>query len=136
MMDQVMAKCEQGYLCAVCGSDVERITDSDLYLRFVVGMIHPELLHVSAERHIRCHPALAQFIVDASFQPPVVVDGPMDKRLMDPEFVRQREALVTRGYRRLHELEQLRPSILEYPLPEIVQKWADGPPIPMKLPKE
>ena len=32
-----MARCDQGYLCEVCGGDVEAITDSDLYLRYVLG---------------------------------------------------------------------------------------------------
>ena len=29
---KIMAKCEEGYLCDVCGGDVEAITESDLYL--------------------------------------------------------------------------------------------------------
>jgi hypothetical protein len=58
-----MAKCEEGYLCSVCGGDVEEITDSDLYLRFVIGLLDPETLHTTRERHIRCNPVLAQFIV-------------------------------------------------------------------------
>lgn len=62
-----MAKCEEGYLCAVCDGDVEAITDSDLYLRFVIGQLDPETLHTSRERHIRCNPVLAQFIVDPDF---------------------------------------------------------------------
>ena len=43
-----MAKCEEGYLCDVCGQDVAEITDSDLYLRYVVGMLDPEVLLVTA----------------------------------------------------------------------------------------
>ena len=62
-----MAKCEEGYLCDVCGGDVEEITDSDLYLRYVIGMLDPETLHTTRERHIRCNPVLAQFIVDDDF---------------------------------------------------------------------
>ncbi len=42
-----MAKCEEGYLCDVCGGDVEEITDSDLYLRFVIGLLDPETLHTT-----------------------------------------------------------------------------------------
>ena len=64
-----MALCEQGYLCEVCGGDVEGITDSDLYLRYVLGEVPPEKLHILRERHIRCNPALAQFIVDPAFEP-------------------------------------------------------------------
>ena len=59
-----MAKCDEGYLCEVCGKDVANLTESDLYLRYVIGMLDPEVLHTSPERHIRCNPALAQFIVD------------------------------------------------------------------------
>jgi hypothetical protein len=118
----VMAKCEQGYLCDVCGGDVGEITDSDLYLRYVIGWVHPETLHVSPERHLRCNPILAQFIVDPRFEP-VAVEGPMDKRRLDPNFVQQREQLVSRGYRRLHELRNDRPALLEYPLAEVIEAW-------------
>lgn len=115
-----MAKCDQGYICDVCGEEVEEIIESDLYLRFVIGMLDPEILHTSAERHICCHPSLAQFVVDERFSP-VVVDGEFDKRKMDEGFVQQREALVTRGWQRLHEIAQQDLSILEYPLPEVCQ---------------
>ncbi|MBX7165650.1 MAG: hypothetical protein K1X74_04820 [Pirellulales bacterium] len=117
-----MAKCETGYLCDVCGEDVGRITESDLYLRYVIGLVDPETLHTSAERHIRCNPTLAQFIVHDKFAP-VTIDGPLDKRTLDPEFVRQREELVTRGWVRLAELARQRPPIIEYPLPEVRQRW-------------
>src|SRR5437764_510005 len=33
-----MAACETGYLCEICGRDVEAITESDLYLRYVLGV--------------------------------------------------------------------------------------------------
>ncbi len=118
-----MAKCEEGYRCDVCGQDVEDITDSDLYLRYVIGMLDPETLHTTPERHIRCVPVLAQFIVDPRF-PPVAADGDFDKRHLDPPFVRQREQLVTRGWQRLAELRgQEGLSLLQYPLPEIQQQW-------------
>jgi hypothetical protein len=116
-----MAKCEEGYLCSVCGGDVEEIADSDLYLRFVIGMVDPETLHTTRERHIRCNPVLAQFIVDADFEP-VVVEGEFDKRKLDPQYVRQQEALVTRGYRRLREIAHLDLPIIDYPLPEVREK--------------
>jgi hypothetical protein len=120
-----MAKCEEGYLCDVCGQDVGEVTESDLYLRYVLGLIDPETLHTTAERHIRCNPALAQFIVDDDF-PPVVVDGDFDKRRLDPGYVRERDALVTRGWRRLREVAAGRfGSILDYPLPEVRGRWAD-----------
>ena len=113
-----MAKCEEGYLCDVCGGDVEELTDSDLYLRYVTGMLDPETLHTTRERHIRCNPTLAQFIVDEDFAP-MTVEGPFDKRLLDPAYVEQRQTLVTRGYRRLKELRGLDLPIIDYPLPEV-----------------
>jgi hypothetical protein len=113
-----MAKCEEGYLCEVCGGDVEEIVDSDLYLRFVIGMLDPETLHTSRERHIRCNPVLAQFIVHDDFEP-VLVEGDFDKRRLDAAYVRERETLVTRGYRRLREVAHLDLPIIDYPLAEV-----------------
>jgi hypothetical protein len=113
-----MAKCEEGYLCDVCGQDVAELTESDLYLRYVIGMLDPEVLHTTRERHIRCDPTLAQFIVDDDF-PPVRAEGAFDKRRLDPDYVREREALVTRGFRRLKEIAALDLPILDYPLPEV-----------------
>ena len=112
-----MAKCDEGYLCEICGEEVEDITDSDLYLRYVIGMIDPETLHTTPERHIRCNPALAQFILDDRFRD--IDAGQFAKEFLDPNFVRERESLVTRGWRRLLELRSIEElSILEYPLPE------------------
>ena len=113
-----MAKCEEGYLCGVCGGDVEEIWESDLYLRYVIGQLDPETLHTTRERHIRCNPVLGQFIVDADFEP-IVVEGEFDKRLLDPNYVREHETLVTRGYRRLREVAHLDLPIIDYPLPEV-----------------
>jgi len=116
-----MAKCDEGYLCEVCGQDVAEITESDLYLRYVVGLLDPELLHTTSERHIRCNPALAQFIISDEFDP-ILVEGDFDKRLLDAEYVKQREKLMTRGWLRLKEIADLELSILEYPLPEVREK--------------
>ena len=121
-----MARCEQGYLCEVCGGDVGDITESDLYLRFVLGEVDPETLHVQPERHLRCNPALAQFIVAEDF-PPVRVEGPFAKAELDPAFVAEEEARVTRGYLRLKEVfrsEGL--PITEYPLPGVAERWRTG----------
>ena len=119
-----MAKCEEGYLCDVCGQDVAELCDSDLYLRYVIGLLDPEVLHTTKERHIRCNPALAQYIVDDDFQPPVAVEGAFDKRTLDPAFAHEQEVLVTRGYRRLRELMGLELPLLDYPLPEVRYKIA------------
>jgi hypothetical protein len=117
-----MAKCEEGYLCDVCGKDVESIVESDLYLRYVIGFVDPETLHTQPERHLRCNPALAQFIVDPDFEP-VVVEGEFDKRTLDLTYVRNQEILVTRGWRRLKEISQHELPIMDYPLPEARDKW-------------
>jgi len=118
-----MAKCEEGYLCEVCGQDVERLADSDLYLRYVIGWVDPESLHIRRERHLRCNPSLAQFVVDERFEP-VWIEGDFDKRHLDPQHVEQREQLVTRGWQRLLELESLSLPLIEYPLPEIRQRYS------------
>lgn len=110
-----MAKCDEGYICEVCGKDVAAITDSDLYLRYVIGMVDPETLHTTRERHIRCNPALGQFIVDEEFEA-IQCGGAFDKRELDPAFVLQREELVTRGWRRLREVVKTKLPIVEYPL--------------------
>jgi hypothetical protein len=113
-----MARCEEGYLCDVCGKEVENIWESGLYLRYVLGWIDAELLHTSAERHLRCDPVLAQFIVDPEF-PPVYAEGNFDKRLLDQRFVAQREQWVTAGWRRLKELAHSNIPITDYPLASV-----------------
>jgi hypothetical protein len=110
-----VASCEQGYLCEVCGEEVVDVTESDLYLRFVIGDVSAGELASAPERHIRCNPVQAQFIVDAEFVP-VVVEGPFDKRKLEPEDVARREALVTRGWRRLREVHGSGLPIGSYPL--------------------
>ncbi len=116
-----MAKCDEGYRCEVCGQDVANLTESDLYLRYVIGMLDPEVLHTTPERHIRCNPTLAQYIVANRFKP-VVVEGPFDRRCLDATYVSQRQQLVTRGWQRLQEIAKLEIPILEYPLPEVLRK--------------
>jgi hypothetical protein len=117
-----MARCELGYLCEVCGQEVEAITDSDLYLRYVLGEVPPEQLHVLPERHLRCNPELAQYIVDPAF-PPVRCEGFFAKEALDPAFVAAEEERVTRGWRRLQEIPSLGVPIIEYPLPEVRERW-------------
>ena len=125
-----MAKCDEGYFCGVCNRDVANIAQSDLYLRYVIGLVDPEVLHTMSERHILCNPNLAQFIVAEEFEP-VDVEGEWSKSNLDPDYVAKREALVTRGWRRLQELRGVDGvSILDFPLPEVVeslQKRAAGP---------
>ncbi|MBA63643.1 MAG: hypothetical protein CMJ76_14910 [Planctomycetaceae bacterium] len=109
-----MAKCDQGYLCQVCGQEVENIVESDLYLRYILGLVDPEVLHIASERHLRCNPTFAQYIVHSEF-PPLHVEGDFDKRQLDAEFVATREQEVTRGFRRLLKVAQAGISILDYP---------------------
>lgn len=110
-----MAHCERGYLCEICGDEVEDITESDLYLRYIIGEVDSRHLLTTPERHIRCNPTLAQFIVDPDC-PPVTVEGPFAKSELDPQSVAERESLVTRGWRRLHEVRELGLPISQYPL--------------------
>ena len=117
-----MARCELGYLCEVCGQEVEAITDSDLYLRYVLGEVPPEQLHRARERHIRCNPALAQYIVDPAFEP-VRCEGFFAKEQLDAASVHEQEERVTRAWRRLQEIPGLGITIPEYPLPEVIAKW-------------
>ncbi|QJW97783.1 hypothetical protein [Frigoriglobus tundricola] len=110
-----MAKCDEGYRCEVCGRDVETVTESDLYLRFVLGEVPLERLHRQPERHLRCNPALAQYIVDPAFEP-VACEGPFAKSELAPEFVAEEEARVSGGFRRLMAIPTLGLSVPEYPL--------------------
>lgn len=110
-----MAKCDQGYLCVVCGQEVENIEDSGLYLRYVIGEVNEDELQSQPEHHIRCNPALAQFIIDDQFDPVVVV-GPFDKRELDSSEALLREKLITTGWKRLCEVKSKQLSISEFPL--------------------
>ena len=117
-----MAKCDEGYRCDVCGGDVEAIVDSDLYLRYVLGEVDPLKLPTCRERHVRCNPAVAQYVVDPDF-PPVTCDGVFSKEQLDRAFVSQEEARITRGWRRLQQIPKLGLPITEYPLAEVKAKW-------------
>ena len=90
-----MAKCDEGYRCDVCGTDVTSIVESDLYLRYVIGELDPEVLHTTPERHIRCNPVLAQFIDDPDFGE-VQVEGELGRENLDSSYVSERQSLVSR----------------------------------------
>ncbi|MFM8275297.1 MAG: hypothetical protein ACKODX_23595 [Gemmata sp.] len=122
-----MAKCDEGYRCEVCGRDVEAVTDSDLYLRFVLGEVPLELLHRLPERHLRCNPALAQYIVHPGFAP-VACAGPFSKVGMGAGYVAAEEARVSRGHRRLLALPTLGLAVPEYPLHVTPDGGPDSPP--------
>jgi hypothetical protein len=120
--ERPMAACDTGYICDVCGKDVEAIFESDLYLRYIMGEVAPLDLPKQRERHIRCNPATAQYIIDPAFEP-IVCEGMFAKTHLDAEFVRQQEELVTRAWRRLQEIPMLGLTIPEYPLAEVLNKW-------------
>jgi hypothetical protein len=109
-----MAKCDEGYRCEVCGRDVEAITESDLYLRYVLGEVPLEMIHRLPERHIACNPALAQYIMDPAF-PCVVCEGAFGKAHLDRAYVCEEEDRVTRGWRRLQAIPTLGLAVPEYP---------------------
>jgi hypothetical protein len=121
-----MAGCERGYLCTVCGQDVEEITESVLYLRYVLGEVEWDQLNRAPEKHIRCDPILAQFIMHASFEPVSGV-GAFSKVHLDAEFVRSEEERVTSAYLRLRELTTAKLSIAEYPLARVNSRRESDP---------
>lgn len=110
-----MAKCDEGYLCEVCGREVPGITDSDLYLRYVLGEVAAAELPGSPERHLACNPTLSQFIEDDRFERPRV-EGPFGRAELDAGFVAAEVARVTAAYRRLREVHRLRLPIERYPV--------------------
>jgi hypothetical protein len=99
----------------VCGREVEELPDSELYLRYVLGEVPWEELHRFPERHIRCNPVLAQFIVHPRFDP-IVAEGAFAKANLDADYVREEELRVTSGHERLCEVAALNLPISEYPL--------------------
>ena len=110
-----MARCEQGYLCDVCGEEVSEIEVSDLYLRYVLGEVKAGDLLAAPERHLRCNPTVAQFIVDDRFEP-VVAEGAFAKANLDRDFVALEEERTTRAWRRLQEVRSLGIPLSDYPL--------------------
>jgi tetratricopeptide (TPR) repeat protein len=52
-----MARCDEGYRCEVCGRDVEAVTDSDLYLRYVLGEVPLDRLHLQLALRYRARQA-------------------------------------------------------------------------------
>jgi hypothetical protein len=114
-----MARCDQGYLCRICGDEVEQMIDSELYLRFVIGEIDAEVLHLSSECHLKCNPVLAQFIDDDRFDWVGLVPDGFRYEQLDASYAAERRALVTAGYRRLWEIRKQRkrfPTIQSYRL--------------------
>lgn len=110
-----MARCDEGYRCKVCGSDVEAVTDSDLYLRYILGEVPLEALHLQPECHVRCNPALAQYIHGETWAT-VTCTGAFAKSNFDAAFVAEETSRISRAWRRLQSLPTLGLSLPEYPL--------------------
>ena len=111
-----VAGCDKGYYCDRCDGYVENVRESELYLRFVIGAVPHDRLRTEPERHIRCTPEFAQFIVDDAFEPVTCDEPAIDKRNL-PEDVRGRqEALFTRAWRRLQEVAGAAIPVEDYPL--------------------
>jgi hypothetical protein len=121
-----MARCDEGYRCQVCGGDVEAITDSALYLRYILGEIPLEQLHQWPECHLRCLPALAQYICSPSFEP-VFDSSPFQKSTLPADYVQAEEARITAGWERLRAIPTLGLSVPEYPLHIHPEADADSP---------
>jgi hypothetical protein len=113
-----MASCDEGYICEVCGQPVEEIVDSDLYLRFILGLVPFDELTRTPERHIVCNPVQAQFITCDEFEL-VSVEGPFDKRELDPTDVDRQEKQVTTAWKRLQEMSGSGLPVEDYPLSKV-----------------
>lgn len=116
-----MARCDSGYFCHVCGSYVNDVTESDLYLRFVLGEVAFEELFAAPDAHIPCNPALAQYITDPSFDagsngPASGLTPELRKSGRPTEETAAREARVTAAWRRLQEVPGSDLAIQDYPL--------------------
>ena len=117
-----MAQCEQGYLCDVCGLEVEAITESDLYLRYVLGEVPP--LSLPTQRRT-AHPLQSGHgsVHRGSRVWGGRCEGMFAKEHLDAAFVAEEERRVTRGWRRLQEIPTLGVAIPDYPLPEVLAAW-------------
>lgn len=111
-----MANCNKGYNCDRCGEYVENVRESELYLRYVIGAVPQEELPREPERHIRCSPEFAQFIVDPGFAPVTCDDPALAKSLLPAEVRKRQEQLFTRAWQRLQEVAGGGHPVSEYPL--------------------
>jgi hypothetical protein len=111
-----MSNCDEGYNCDRCGKYVENIRESELYLRYVIGAVPHAELPREPERHIRCAPEFAQYIVDPAFEAVPCEDAALSKQGL-PEDVRVRqEELFTKAWLRLQELAEDGTPVDQYPM--------------------
>jgi len=122
-----MAKCDGGYFCYACGEYVDNITQSELYLRYVMGEVPHDRLLELPDGHITCNPDLAQYIVDDRFECDAAVDEPaLRKENRDPAFVRSEEERVSRAWRHLQSLPGSGIPMSEYPLAKPESEGVDS----------
>ncbi len=112
-----MANCDEGYNCDRCGEYVENVRESELYLRYVMGFVPSTELRREPERHIRCGPEFAQFIVDDEFDAIACDDPDLDKRKLPHEVRERQEQVFTRAWRRLQEVADSDVTVEDYPFP-------------------
>lgn len=111
-----MAKCDTGYFCRVCGEYVAGLTDSALYLRYVLGEVPFGALFHEPDAHITCVPELAGLIDHPDFaaaKPAGTGPAPGTEGSGPP---RSRER-VTRAWLRLQDIPGSGLEIPDYPLP-------------------
>ena len=111
-----MSDCDEGYNCDRCGEYVENIRESELYLRFVLGAVPLDELPREPERHIRCAPEFAQFIVDDAFEPVACEDAELAKSNLPDEVRKRQERVFTLAWTRLQELAESGVPVDQYPL--------------------
>ena len=81
-----MAALRRSYLCEVCGQDVAVVTDSDLYLRYVLARCHWNACTASRSGTWAATRPPPSTFVDAAFSL-VSVPGDFGKASLDPAFV-------------------------------------------------
>lgn len=82
---------------------------------YILGEVILDRLHLQPECHIRCHPEMAQFILDSRFEPVICLGG-FAKEHLDGAFVAAEEKRVTQAWRRLQAIPTLGLTLAEYPI--------------------
>jgi len=123
-----VSNCDEGYNCDRCGEYVGNIRESELYLRYVLGVVPLAELPREPERHIRCAPEFAQFIVDSEFAAVVCADPEAAKQELPPDVRARQERVFTLAWRRLQELAEAGAPVDSYPLSaEELARASSGP---------
>ena len=117
-----MAKCDEGYLCDVCGQDVAELTDSDLYLRYIIGLLDPEVLHTTKRAPHPLQPDARPVHRRRRFRAGRRRRPVRQTPARPQRSSANRKRLITRGWHRLKEVASLGIPIIEYPLPEVLAK--------------